>query len=384
MDWKAFLTDRGKQSKLLAFERARFNVPFAAAAGTYYHIGDIKDFIEMTTDDNKLLRALQASISEEFLCAEIRALGIMWHKIMDPYMTLVTSKGKKILDLNPYFSSMMVKLEQYMNSPQDLLDPDEKLWDDVHVQDTDVTKSLYTSHSDLISVTLEALSLICGKFLGTLQRQLADQLPGGKFDQPSEALQSQSSTVVLNNIRGESDFAVLKRQKIFAPNATTLCHETVTMWEQNRPGDYLQKLSPAEYHQHMAISQKLGPHVIKQERERAKALEEKRRETLKQKQLENAQKEKAKADERQELVNKICDMGGPLNHPEEIAQSMANKTEIEKLAILQEQLRYQRLIINKPGVDRKLYYFSKNGSKYSSDELTSHLATVLEIGRAHV
>ena len=70
-----------------------------------------------------------------------------------------------------------------------------------------------SSRDSLIEIIFHALLII-------LERQAADQLPGGKYFTPSECIKKASENVPTTNKASESDFAVLDMLIRTKPNSS--------------------------------------------------------------------------------------------------------------------------------------------------------------------
>ena len=320
-------------------------------------------------------------MGDDFILAEIRAMGIIYHRIAEPYYRITNRPvgTMHILDLNPYFDKMMAFLSTVATDPELLLT--EYMWEDVESSEDPKYAALYDvgdQCEDLKNITMNVCQLVCSKFMSTFQRQLKDQLAGGKFSSPSAEVRNESTTVGLNNVRGESDFAILKRQRGFAPGGSTLMHETTLMWQKNNPNQYLKKLresDPKEYERQLVVSKELGPKTLEREGENAKQQKEERVVALKQKQTQKEEKASSKAKSKQDLIDDIAKVCKNRADIEDLLQSVSS--EKDKVQQLQLQLKYYKTVINDPGVDKSLFFFSHRGTKFSSPELRANLQTVL-------
>ena len=75
-----------------------------------------------------------------------------------------------------------------------------------------------------------------------LERQCKDNLPGGKFWEPSETLAKKSNNVPTSNIVSERDMGILDYVQHLKPNVSTLAVEATVMWVNNKTGDWLSGL----------------------------------------------------------------------------------------------------------------------------------------------
>ena len=101
----------------------------------------------------------------------------------------------------------------------------------IYLSDTTITEDkLYSSlfptehDTNFDELTVQALQIFCKAMLPVVERQLSNQLPGGKENQPSQILREEVQSAPLTNIRSKSDFSDLDRQIRHAPQKSTNVH----------------------------------------------------------------------------------------------------------------------------------------------------------------
>ena len=95
-------------------------------------------------------------------------------------------------------------------------------------------------------MTQQMLTLLCSAILLVLESQCEDQLPGGKYFDPSEKLKIQVSNVVTSNIISERDFARFDNILKTKPRSTVTSLEATIMWSSNKPAKWLDTLNDEE------------------------------------------------------------------------------------------------------------------------------------------
>lgn len=108
--------------------------------------------------------------------------------------------------------------------------------------------SLFTVDDDELNVlTIEALQIILINFLIIIERQLSENLPGGKLNEHTEGvngeqLRTESVTVSATNIVSERDFANLDRLHRDKPNANLIALEGMILFSNNKTLSWLNSL----------------------------------------------------------------------------------------------------------------------------------------------
>ena len=85
-----------------------------------------------------------------------------------------------------------------------------------------------------------------------LERQLVDQLPGGKFYLPNDTVINETKSAPKHNIIRERDFAQLDRKLQEKPNISTIGLTGTVMYLNNQTGRWLEKLSEADRNEYIS------------------------------------------------------------------------------------------------------------------------------------
>ena len=115
------------------------------------------------------------------------------------------------------------------------------------------------------------MEILCATILIVLERQCADQLPGGKYYAPSEDMMQQASEVPTSNIISERDFALFDVLLKSKPAVTTVSLEALIMWTSNKLAGWLFSLPENECSKYQEQSRKM----VEKIRNRAKSTEKK-------------------------------------------------------------------------------------------------------------
>ena len=84
--FESFLARNNRSNHIVTYLGHRFNVLFVDAATVYYHKHDIKTFLQLMSDTNRLLRAVAWDIKQRVNEAALRALGLLSKFVMEPFI----------------------------------------------------------------------------------------------------------------------------------------------------------------------------------------------------------------------------------------------------------------------------------------------------------
>ncbi|XP_035680013.1 uncharacterized protein LOC118418274 [Branchiostoma floridae] len=240
----------------VTFRGNRFNILFFNAAAVYHHHKHIISFVSSWPDPNGLFKAVKADASQKVYLAGVRALGMVDKTITGPFFRLLGIQ-KGILNMNIHLHQMQLGLDRWSKDAISLMDG-EALFDEAVVKrhKDALYHSLFAASEDeeLDTLTQQALEVVCASMLILLERQAEEQLPGGRFWEPSEAEIQKSQHVPTTNVVSERDFAVLDNLLRAKPNATSLACEAYIMWLNNQTSTWLRNLTVEEKERHMAYA----------------------------------------------------------------------------------------------------------------------------------
>lgn len=149
--------------------------------------------------------------------------------------------------LNPYLELLKYKLAEFCSDCSPLL-AGEIVFQNVPVNKASVYDTLFSETDDPVAETYTqmALELAVGGMLLILERQVKDQLPGGKFYDPRVEVQFRASALPATNTCSERDFAQLDMLMRTKPPASTECYDYVIMWTNNKTSKWLSSLENKE------------------------------------------------------------------------------------------------------------------------------------------
>ena len=197
--FEAYLQSKGLQNYLVSFRGERIKITFVIGGAAYYHQNHIVDFLDTyCIQKNKLLNALQG-VKEVLFQACFRALGIMGKLVTGPLLCIVEESNIHIFALDDTWLHVIKKLEEFATNTEPLMVGAEIVLNGVASKDEIYNVLLKTTmDTELEDLTQECLRLLCCSYSILLQRQLQDQLPKGKYDQPSQKIMQVSQYKILS------------------------------------------------------------------------------------------------------------------------------------------------------------------------------------------
>ncbi|CAH1267617.1 Hypp3773 [Branchiostoma lanceolatum] len=373
-----------EKNYMVTFRGNRFNILFYNAAAVYHHHKHIINFVSSWPDPNGLLKAVKADASQKVYLAGVRALGMVDKTITGPFFRLLgTQKG--ILDLNPHLHQMQLSLDRWSKDASSMMEGEALFDEEVVKRNKDALyQSLFAASEDeeLDVLTQQALEVICASMLILLERQAEEQLPGGRFWEPTEAERQKSQHVPTTNVVSERDFAVLDNLLRAKPYATSLSFEAYIMWLNNQTSTWLKNLSAEDKERHMTYARTHASSVREKFQEKKKQIKEQRLQTLLEKQRVKEEKLKRARAKKVALADKVMQIGGVWKSPEEVEEQMeAMSSEQVKLDALKCQLQFHKQVLGSQGEKEHFQMtVTKPGKKkhtFTSSEKVEHLKEVL-------
>ena len=176
---------KGEESNLASFRGNRINIIFYNATAAYYHREHFVEFLGKWPDANRLLKSVDTDLSCEVYLAGVRAFGIIDKIITAPLWRLLES-NVSIAEMGTHYKKLQLSFQEWQQDASSMIKVeavfDEKL---APINRDKRFEALFEEHTDSFDeITKQILEILCAHFLILLERQVADQLPGGKFFQP--------------------------------------------------------------------------------------------------------------------------------------------------------------------------------------------------------
>ena len=149
---------------------------------------------------------------------------------------------------------------------------------------------------------------MCKKLLEVVDQQLADQLPGGKYWQPSSELLEQTRSCHATDISGERVFGRVDAALKKAPNVSTEKVEAKVMFGTNQTGSWLAAKLDSEKSEALRRVRGEGRALLGVEKQRKLEYKAKVQEKLRCKTVALTQKEEKNRDVTEKLIDEVLDL----------------------------------------------------------------------------
>ena len=224
-------------------------------------------------------------------------------------------------------------------------------------------------------MTEDCLRLLACSFAVLIDRQLEDQLPGGKFHQPSQKILSETRNAPRHNMLTERYFAQLGRKLEQKPNISTVAMSGCILFLNNKTSNWLNNLNEDEKNTYMERARKERPQLQVLYRKKRKDIFRVKQEMMAAKKQEKEEKEK-KAARNETLASKIAPHGGVWQTVTEMDSQLKQIDPSLKYDVLADQIRFRKNILG-TRVDSALLQLSHSKRKLNSRELESNLRRVI-------
>lgn len=287
----------------------RLNILFVNAASAYLYKDAIIDYFRnISLPTNDLQRSVFNTLASGTCNVAFRALGLVGKFVTGPWQRLV-DRELSILELNTYYAEAKTVLAQWAENSTSVIAGDAStIFSGVDLKRDDTLTSL-TSSCDTDAETAELFSKMCSKILEVMDRQLADQLPGGKFWDPSDHLQAQSRSCSSTNMSGERIFGRVDSTLKRAPNMTSEKVESRIMFSANKTTDWLSGKAAADRVRIIQQARSKGAALSVQERKNREQFMEMLCVRLQTKRAAVEERENKRRDVTEKLVDDVVRLG---------------------------------------------------------------------------
>ena len=256
--------------------------------------------------------------------------------------------------MNERYQRLKLCLDEWACDAMIVLTGEAILYDDFPPVEDAIFSSLITSSEydataqEILQTLFSALSLLVSQFV-------EDHLPGGKYDNPSIHLSTETKSMPKTNVISERDFAKLDRLLREKPNATTLCLEGMILFVNklegmilfvnNKTSAWLDSKTVEEKQDLLKKARSLSPEFKRLYRARKQKLLEERSKILQAKQLQLEQMRQKKLQEKEKLTENIL-MYGLWQSREQVNEQLSKlKTKKEKVKALKVQLDFCKKVL---------------------------------------
>ena len=224
-----------------------------------------------------------SDIDNKLYLAAFRALGIFNKLVTGPIYRKIEEEGH-IFKLNTMWLELKILLERCSQNAYPLIDG-EVLLSNVKISKDEIYHELFKDTNDMEfdTLTQECLEMICCSCALVVVRQLEDQLPGGKFYQPSKEILEETKLCQRTNILSECDFAQMDRKVRQKQNISTIAACGTIMFLNNHTINWLNSKLEEDTEKVVTLARKAAPLHIKYYREKKKKITQTRIDALERK-----------------------------------------------------------------------------------------------------
>ncbi|VDI49877.1 Hypothetical predicted protein [Mytilus galloprovincialis] len=210
-----------------------------------------------------------------------------------------------------------------------------------------------------------------------LEKAMKEQLPGGRYFEPTEELREQSKSVIPHNKIPERVFGMLDFFLRYRPNASTISNEAFLMFVFNKTSEWLDSLPQEEKEKLLTDSIKEGRNIQAKYQKRLAQITEARKQKLKDKQIALEKKQKAALKTKSKHTSNIIYFG--LWQKKDQVNAILDEIEgvTEKRKALVAQIRFRQKVMKQVVNDKKLYHVSEKGKAHSIDKLKSNVLKLI-------
>lgn len=376
--FRAYLRRKGiSKIPLASFVGNRFNILFYDAAGVFYLREHMSDYLRKAHGSrlNQLLQAVLSDLETDHLVTGCRALGIIDKLITGPFWRYLQLSNVSILEMSDLYSTMITKFEEWSNDARVVIKDQPMVYEGWSLSRDDSFELLFESDDAEENVALlELLQLLFKSFAITIQRLVADHLPGGEFHGVTNPeIVKETLSVPKTNISPERDFAILDRLMAQKPNATHIALEALILFSQNKTIDWLRLKSSAERERLLQAARNLVPVHRANFQKRREEMEKLRQREIEKRERALRLKKDKELKEKEELTLKIQQYG-LWTSTRDVTEGLREiKSKKAKLDALKSQITFRRKVLDQTCAEKEVFQFSSNHQAFSIEKLTENL-----------
>lgn len=221
---------------------------------------------------------------------------------------------------------------------------------------------------------IEIIGLASLYVAGVMERQLASQLPGGVFWEPSEALRAQAQSCSSTNISGERTFGMVDYELQRARHATVGHVEGKVMYKKNETGQWLAVQQQSDKEQRLTLARKEATSIAKEEKEQKVQVATRILQKLQDARKERQAKEDNNREKNEKLLQAMYANGGLWDNESDMEKNMGGKmSKTKSVAMLKCQINVRVKLLKCVAPERVLL------GKATVPELQAHLRSLWQL-----
>ena len=381
-EWRAFLKKREIKSYMVSFLHHRFNIIFVLGGAVYYHRQELKEFVNSLEGDNFLHSSIRKDIDYPiYLAAAARALGIFNKLVSGPLSRCIEEAGH-IFALNSMWHNVSMFLDEVHHDALSLINENTP-FEEKYITKDSIYTELFRDTEDLTfdALTQECLEIICCTCSLMVHSQLKDQLPCGKYHNPSTDVLKETENCLHTNILSERDFAQFDRKLTMKPTTSTIAACGMIMFSNNKTGQWLENKSKEDIEKLVHIARTNKYNWIKKYKQRKNDIIQYKIDQMDKKNLEDQIKFEKLNDDKELLTAKLTNVGF-ISSTDKLEEILTQYSGTKLLSILQNQIQYRKIVLGQKFINKKWGQVgeSHNGKykKYDIETLKEHLIAIIQ------
>ena len=234
--WEAHCAEHGIKSRIGQYKDNRFNCLFETSAQVLHHLEEFRFLLKGVAKPNQKLVSIAADLDCPVVLTFIQALAVMFVRVTGPYWNLVEEGAVPYMELSKYVKPLYAHLQVCIKDPKLILSAPVQILAPFFDTNWNIfshcLNPLFDSQRNLLH---SCIGMICEGLSKTIEMQLKDFLPGGKYEsQQSEDSIKRTSFAHLTNLACEHHFGDLDASQRRRPNCSLHHHSTLQILKRNR------------------------------------------------------------------------------------------------------------------------------------------------------
>ncbi|CAC5398192.1 unnamed protein product [Mytilus coruscus] len=376
--FRTHVENENEKVMFVDFRGNRFNIIFLMGQIAYYHHPRILYFFERVHGVKNTLHKLTLQlVKKTYIIACCKVLGLISKLITAPLWRLIES-NKHVLHLNETYFALLQYLERMSKDANPFFSGEEYPFSDDLMEKDNIFDNLIQPVNGIDEKACAFAQMAFKGLHGVVERAMKEQLPGGKFFEPTQELFNQSKSVIPHNKLPERVFGMLDFFLRYRPNASTISNEAFLMFVFNKSSEWLETLPQEEREKLLNDSIKEGREIRVKYRKRLAEITEHRKQKLKDKQIALEKKQKAVLKAKSQHTNDIIYFGLWQNRDQvdTILEEIPGVSEKRKALI--SQIRFRQKVLKQSVNDEKIYHVTEKGKAHSIDKLKENVLKLIK------
>lgn len=343
----------------------------------YYHSNGIQDFFQNVHGASNKLHKLTLQLGKKsYIIACCKVLGLISKLISAPLWRLIESNCH-VLDLNTQYHVLLSYMERMSKDSSDFITGEDYPFPDDLIERDQIFEKLIKVENTLDEKACAFAQMAFKGLHSLLEKAMKEQLPGGKYHNPSSDLMNASKSVIPHNKIPERVFGILDFFLRYRPNASTISNEAFLMFVFNKTSKWLDSLPQQEKEKLLTESIKEGRSIRAKYKKRLAQIVESRKQKLKEKQIALEKRHQTALKTKTKYTTDIV-YYGLWQKTDEVDTTLEEiKGVTEKRKALVSQIRFRQKVLKQVVSDKKIYQISAKGKPHSIEKLKENVVKLI-------